>query len=136
MKFKVICLTFCCNRCNSLTEVRTDKNHSGQNLPDKRPPDKTPRTKTPREQLRENLYMGLLSGFFVLGLLKIGVSEMCDVLFWEVPGCVTKCERGRGSKLAKNSVTYFMDGPTAHPAGSGGRQCGRHGGLFHLSWKP
>ena len=36
---------------------------------------------------------------------------MCDVL-WEVPGCVTKCDRGRvGSKLAKNSVTYFMDGP-------------------------
>src|SRR6218665_1957525 len=28
-----------------------------------------------------------------------------------VPGCVTKCDRGRGSKLAKNSVTYFMDGP-------------------------
>src|SRR6218665_1280318 len=28
-----------------------------------------------------------------------------------VPGCVTKCDRGRGSKLAKTSVTYFMDGP-------------------------
>ena len=36
---------------------------------------------------------------------------MCDVL-WGVPGCVTKCDRGDGgSKLAKNSVTYFMDGP-------------------------
>ena len=39
-----------------------------------------------------------------------------------VPGCVTKCDRGRGSKLAKNSVTYFMDGPLGvtklwwHPA--------------------
>ena len=31
--------------------------------------------------------------------------------FRGVPGCVTKCDRGRGSKLAKNSVTYFMDGP-------------------------
>ena len=30
---------------------------------------------------------------------------------WGVPGCVTKCDRGRRSKLAKNSVTYFMDGP-------------------------
>jgi len=67
----------------------------------------------PREQLRENLYRGLLSGFFVLGLLKIGGSEMCDVLFAGVPGCVTKCDRGRGSKFAKNSVTYFMDGPLA-----------------------
>jgi len=29
-----------------------------------------------------------------------------------VPGCVTRCDSGRGgSKLAKNSVTYFMDGP-------------------------
>ena len=28
-----------------------------------------------------------------------------------IPGCVTKCDRGRGSKLAKNGVTYFMDGP-------------------------
>ena len=33
--------------------------------------------KSPREQLRENLYRGLLSGFFLLGLLKIGEgSEM------------------------------------------------------------
>ena len=69
-----------------------------------------PPDKSPRELLRENLYRGLFSGFFVLGLLKIGGSEMCDVL-WGVPGCVTKCDRGRGSKLAKNSVTYFMDGP-------------------------
>ena len=43
---------------------------------------------------------------------KNGGSEMCDVLSG-VPGCVTKCDRGRGSKLAKNSVTYFMDGPKA-----------------------
>ena len=58
------------------------------------------------------MYRGLLSGFFVLGLLKIEeVSEMCDVLLRGVPGCVTKCDRERGSKLAYNSVTYFMDGP-------------------------
>jgi len=36
---------------------------------------------------------------------------MCDVLLG-VPGCVTECDRVYGgSKLAKNSVTYFMDGP-------------------------
>ena|SRR6218665_2532645 len=72
-----------------------------------KPPDKT---QNPREQLRENLYRGRLSGIFVIGQLKIGGSEMCDVLFLGgVPGCVTKCDRG--SKLAKNSVTYFMDSP-------------------------
>ena len=60
--------------------------------------------------MNENLYRGLLSGFFVLGLLKIGGgSEMCEY-FWGVPGGVTKCDRVEGeSKLAKNSVTYFMD---------------------------
>jgi len=35
---------------------------------------------------------------------------MCDVLLG-VQGCVTKCDRGGGLKLAKNSLTYFMDGP-------------------------
>jgi len=55
---------------------------------------------------------GLSPGFLILGLLKIaGWSEMCDVLSGGVPGCVTKCDMGGGSKLAKNSVTYFMDGP-------------------------
>jgi len=73
-------------------------------------PDKTPGQK-PREQLRENLYRGLLSGFFVLGLLKIGGSDMCDVLSG-VTGCVTKCDKGEGGqnwpKIAWS--TYFMDG--------------------------
>jgi len=37
---------------------------------------------------------------------------MRDVLSG-VPGCVTTCDRGEvGSKLAKNSVTYFMDSPS------------------------
>src|SRR6218665_3035018 len=36
---------------------------------------------------------------------------MCDVLYGEAPRCVTKCDRGGGSKLVQNSVTYFMDGP-------------------------
>jgi len=104
-----LCLTFCCNRC-ILTEGRTHKNHPGQNLPDNLDPLTKPTGQKPREQLRQNLYRGLLPGFFVLGLLKIGGSEMCGVLLG-VPGCVTKCGRGRGTKLAKNSVTYFMDGP-------------------------
>jgi len=85
------------------------KNHPGQNLPNQRPSDKSSRTKTPQTIERE-FVQGLLSGFFVLGLLKMGESEMCDVL-WGVPGCVTNCDRGRGSKLVKNSMTYFMDRP-------------------------
>src|SRR6218665_3494664 len=64
-------LPFCprTNRC-IVTEGGTDKNQPGQNHPDK----------NLREQLKYNLYRGLLSGIFVLGLLKIGGSEMCDVL--------------------------------------------------------
>src|SRR6218665_1405433 len=40
-----------------------------------------------------------------------GVFRGCDVLYGGSAMCVTKCDRGRGSKLVKNSVTYFMDGP-------------------------
>src|SRR6218665_3701138 len=101
-------LTFCCNRC-ILTEGGTDKNHPGQTFQTKDPLTKAP-DKSPREQLRENLYRGLFSGIFVLGLLKIG-GPRCVTYIWGVRGCVTKCDRGRGSTLARNSVTYFMDGP-------------------------
>src|SRR6218665_3040276 len=83
----------------------------GQNLPDKRPPDRTPGQKPPRTIERE-FVQGAFVRDFCTRLTKNGGSEMCDVL-WGVPGCVTKCGRGRGSKLAKNSVTYFMDGPKA-----------------------
>ena len=31
--------------------------------------------------------------------------------FRGVPRCVTKCGRGRESKLVQHSMTYFMDGP-------------------------
>src|SRR6218665_629435 len=88
-----------------------------KNLPDKRPPDKSP-----REQFRENLLRRLLSGFFVLDLLKIGGGgPRCVTYFRGSREHVTsrlhifilflKCDRGTGSKLAKNSATYFMDGP-------------------------
>src|SRR6218665_1833877 len=98
----------------------TDKiNHPGQNLPDKIPSDKTLGQKPPRTIETDFVQGGFcLHGYFVLGLLKIGGgSEMCDVLSG-VPGCVTKCERGRGGKLAKNCVTYFMDGPIASEVAS------------------
>src|SRR6218665_116614 len=79
-----------------------DKNHPGQNLPDKNPEQK------PREPLREILYKGFLSGLFVLLIIEGG--SRCVTYFRGVPRCVTKCDRG-ASKLVKNSVTYFMDGP-------------------------
>src|SRR6218665_2354408 len=85
---------------------------------DKTTPDKTFQTKdktpgqSPREQLRENLYMGLLSGLFVLGLLKIGDPRRVTYF---LEGSRDVCQSvtaggSRGSKLAKSSVTYFMDG--------------------------
>src|SRR6218665_2348827 len=74
-------------------------------------PDKTHRAKPPRTFERE-----FVQGAFVRVLCtrpteNRGGPEMCNLLLG-VLGCVTKCDRGDGvSKLAKNSVTYFMDGP-------------------------
>jgi len=62
-----------------LPEGGTDKNYPDKTFQIKDPLTKPP-DKNPRVQLRENLYKGLLSGFFVLGVLKIGGSVMCDVL--------------------------------------------------------
>jgi len=71
-----------------------DKNHPEQNLPDKRVKD--PLTKNPREQLRDNLYRGLLSGIFCTRPTKYG-EEVRDVTYFlGVPGCVTKCDKGEG----------------------------------------
>src|SRR6218665_2734807 len=96
----------------------SDRRGNGQKPPRTKPSrEKTPgqnqQDKKTREQLRENLYWWLLYWFFVLGLLKIGGSPKYVTYFWEgVPECVRRCDRGRvGSKLANNSVTYFMDGP-------------------------
>ena len=76
-----------------------DKTHPGQNIPDKRSLDNAPGQKPPRTIERE-FVQGAFLRVFVLGLLKIGGSEMCDVL-WGVPGCVTKCDRGRGQNWPK-----------------------------------
>jgi len=67
-----------------------------QKTPGQKPPDKSP-----REQLRENLYRGLLSEFFVLGLLKIGGSEMCDVLLGGYPGMCDIVWQGEGVKIGQ-----------------------------------
>ena len=94
IKFK-LCLTFCCNRC-IVTEGGTDKNQ--------------PRQNPPRTIEIEFIYWTFVRDFCTR-LTKNRGGPRCVTYFVGVPGCVTKCYRGRGSKLAKNSVTYFMDGP-------------------------
>ena len=92
------CLTFCCNRC-IVTEGGTDKNQPGQNPP-------------------WTIEIEFVQGTFVQDICTRptknwgwGVSEMCDVLSGG-PGMCDKVWQGAGgSKLAKNSMTYFMDGP-------------------------
>src|SRR6218665_1958618 len=94
-----------------LYHMLSDRRGNEQKAPRTKP--SRQKTKAPdknlREQLRENLYMGFLSGFFVLGLLKMGGPR--SVTYFGGPGMCDKVWQGRGSKLAKNSVTYFMDGP-------------------------
>src|SRR6218665_215618 len=76
---------------------------------------KPTRTKPPGQKPPRTIEIEFVQGIFVRDFCirptkNGGGSEMCDVLSRGIPRCVTKCDRGRGSKLAKNSVTYFMDG--------------------------
>src|SRR6218665_2860885 len=73
---------------------------------------KPTRTKPPGQNPPRTVEIEFVQGTFVRDFCtrptkNRGGSEMCDVL----SGCVTKCDRGCGSKLAKNSVRYFMEGP-------------------------
>jgi len=79
------------------------------NLSDKRPLTNPPGQTHPRAIEMEFVQRDFVRAFCTRPT-KDGKSEMCDVLLGLL-GCVTKCDIGRGSKLAKNSVTYFMDGP-------------------------
>src|SRR6218665_3860250 len=73
-------------------------------------------TKPPDKKTLQTIEREFVQGAFVRVFCtrptKNRGSEMCDV--FGGPECVTKCDRGRGSNLAKNSVTYFMDGPDAN----------------------
>src|SRR6218665_1349151 len=86
-----------------------DKNHLEQNLPDKNP-EQNPQRKTLRN-IERDFAQRVFVRVFVL--LKIG-GPRCVTYFRggsrEVRQSVTG---GRGSNLVKNSVTYFMDGPTS-----------------------
>ena len=89
------CLTFCCNRC-IVTEGGMDKNQPGQ---------KPPWT------IEIEFVQGTFVRDFSTRPTKNRGGPRCVTYFRGVPGCVTKCDGERGSKLAKNSMTYFMDGP-------------------------
>ena len=107
MKFKVVF-----NILMMYSDRRgTDKNHPRRNLPDKRPPDKTPRTKTPANNWERIVQRALVGVFSTRPTKNGGVRDV-----WRTFGGVRDMWQSvtgrRGSKLAKNSVTYFMD---AHP---------------------
>src|SRR6218665_3743839 len=96
------CLAFCCNRC-ILTEGGTDKSHHRLNRPDKRLLDKPPGHMPPLI-IKIKFVQGVLVRIFCTRPTQMG-GRRCVTYFSGVPRCVTKCDRGRGSKLAKNSVT-------------------------------
>src|SRR6218665_3620444 len=113
MKHENWCLTFCCNRC-ILTKGVNGQKPPGQNLSDKRHPDKTPGQKLPRTIERE-FVQGAFVWVFCTRPTKNRGGQRCVTYFRGGPEmCDKVCQRGgRGSKLAKNSVTYFMDSPIA-----------------------
>src|SRR6218665_2524213 len=82
------------------------KNHPGQNLPDKRSLIKPPAQKLPRTIERE-FVLEVFVQVFVQGLLKM----RCVRYIWGSRGCVTKCDRKRRSKLAKNSDDVLYGRP-------------------------
>ena|SRR6218665_628035 len=93
----------------------SDRRGNGQKPPRTKPSNQkslgqNPRTKAPANNSERNCTGGLCPAFCTMPTKNRERSEMCDVL-WGIPGCVTKCDRWRVSKLTKNSVTYFMDGP-------------------------
>src|SRR6218665_2423330 len=79
---------------------------------------KPTRKKKPGQKPPRTIEIEFVQGTFVRGFCtrptKNRGGPRCVTYFQGVPGRVTKCDRGEeGSKFAKNSLTYFMDGPIA-----------------------
>ena len=77
---------------------------------------KSTRTKPPGQKSPRTIEIEFKQGTFVRDFCTRPTknrrgSEMCDVFSGGGPGMCDKVWQGRGSKLAKNSVPYFMDGP-------------------------
>ena len=75
-----------------------DKNHPGQNLPDKDPLTK-PLAQNPPRTIESEFVQG---GFCLVFCTKPTKNRpRCVTYFRGVPGCVTKCDRGKGVKLGQ-----------------------------------
>src|SRR6218665_2925852 len=83
---------------------RTDKSTSDKTFQTR---DKILGQKPPRTIEREFVQGAFVRVFCTRPTKNLGGPRCVTYFFGGVPGCVT----GEGSKLAKNSVTYFMDGP-------------------------
>ena len=83
-----------------MTEVGTDKNHPGQNLPDKNPLTKALGQKPPRT-IETEFVQGAFVRVFCTRPTKNGGGPRCVTYFWRVPGCATKCDRGKGVNIAQ-----------------------------------
>ena len=84
------CLTFCCKIC-IVTEGGTDKNQPGQN----------PQEKTLPRTIEIEFVQGTLVRDFCTRPTKNRGGPRCVTYFRGVPGCVTKCDRGRGVKIGQ-----------------------------------
>src|SRR6218665_1839414 len=88
----------------------SDRRGYGQKPPRTKPSrQKTPGQRPSRTIEREFVQGAFVRIFCTRPTKNRGVPR-CVTYFWGVPGCVTKCDGGGGSKLAKNCVTHFMDG--------------------------
>src|SRR6218665_1713736 len=88
------------------TKATPNKSFQTKSTRTKHPGHEPPRTKT-------NLPVKTYVCMHVLLNIR-GWFPRCVTYFRGVPRCVTMCDRGKGeSKLVRNSVTYFMDGPSA-----------------------
>src|SRR6218665_1147615 len=78
---------------------------------------KPTRTKPPGQNPPRTVEIEFVQGTFVRDFCTRPTKNRGDprwVTYFRrgVPGCVTKCDRGRGGQnWPTNSVTYFMDGP-------------------------
>src|SRR6218665_1315408 len=71
----------------------SDRRGYGQKPPRTKPSRQKTLGQKPWRTIEREFVQWAFVRIFVLGLLKIGGSEMCDILLG-VPGCVTKCDRG------------------------------------------
>src|SRR6218665_1940606 len=73
-----------------------------------------PRTKPSRQKpsrtIEREFVQGAFVRIFVVGLLKVGGSR-CMTSFRGVPGCMTKCDRGRGQNWPKIALRTLWTAP-------------------------